>query len=149
MTAPPDLAEEIDTHLRAVRAILRRPQEAEFARGNLTAPQRSAMQALYHSDGLSLKDLSTKLGQAHSTVSGIVDRLQQRGLVERRPNQTDRRATVIAVSQVVRDYMRDTYPAIARDPITAALHRATPAERAAILEGLRILHRIVDPPATT
>jgi len=73
-----------------------------------------------------------------------VDRLEQRGLLERHPNETDRRATTIAVSQTVRDYMRDTFPAIAIHPVTAALRRARPAERAAILEGLRTLRRLVE-----
>jgi hypothetical protein len=42
--------------------------------------------------------------------------------------------------------MRETYPAIVVDPVTAALRRAKPAERAAILEGLRALRRVVEAP---
>ena len=41
-------AQEIEGHLSAVRQILRQPVEAEFARGHLTGPQRSVMQALFH-----------------------------------------------------------------------------------------------------
>ncbi|MGC9946038.1 MAG: MarR family transcriptional regulator [Bryobacteraceae bacterium] len=92
------MAQEIEGHLSAVRRILRQPVEAEFARGNLTAPQRGVMQALFHSGGLSLKDLSGRVGLAHSTVSGIVDRLEERGLAQRRPDPTDARASVIVVS---------------------------------------------------
>ncbi|MGC9946039.1 MAG: hypothetical protein ABSF64_06680 [Bryobacteraceae bacterium] len=40
--------------------------------------------------------------------------------------------------------MRKTYPAVAVDPVTAALRRAKPAERAAILKGLRTLRRVVE-----
>jgi DNA-binding MarR family transcriptional regulator len=137
------MAQEIDGHLRAVRQVLRQPVEAQFARGGLTGPQRSVMQALYHSEGLSLKELSRRVGLAHSTVSGIVDRLEARDLLERRPNETDRRATTIVVGKTVRDFMRDTLPAIAIHPIVAALGRAKPAERAAILEGLRTLRRLL------
>jgi DNA-binding MarR family transcriptional regulator len=138
------MALEIEGHLSAVRQILRQPVEAEFARGQLTAPQRAVMQALYGGGGLSLKEVSQRVGLAHSTVSGIVDRLEKRGLAERQANRNDSRASVIAVSRMVRDYMRDTYPAIAADPVTAALCRAKPAERAAILEGLRTLRRVVE-----
>ena len=137
------MALEIEGNLRAVRQILRQPVEAKFARGNLTAPQRSVMQALFHAGGLSLKELSRRVGLAHSTVSGIVDRLEKRRLVERQPDPSDGRATVIVVSKIVGDYMRDTYPAIALHPVTAALRRAKPAERASILEGLRTLRRVV------
>jgi len=145
------MAQEVEGHLSAVRQILRQPVEAEFARGNLTGPQRSVMQALFQAGGLSLKELSRCVGLAHSTVSGIVDRLEKRGLAERQPNPTDARATIIAVSKPVRNYMRDTFPAIALHPVTAALRRAKPAERAAILEGLRTLRRVVEaacPPAS-
>jgi len=46
------MAQEIEGHMRAIRQILRRPVEAEFARGNLTGPQRSVMQALFQAGGL-------------------------------------------------------------------------------------------------
>ena len=138
------MAREIESHLSAVRQILRQPVEAEFARGQLTGPQRSVMEVLYHSGGVSLKELSQRVGLAHSTVSGIVDRLEQRGMAERQPNPADGRASVIAVSRMVRDFMRDTYPAMVADPVTAALRRAKPAERTAILEGLRTLRRVVE-----
>jgi len=138
------MAAEIEAHLSAVRQVLRQPVEAEFARGNLTAPQRSVMQALFHTDGLSLKDLSRRVGLAHSTVSGIVDRLEKRGLAERRPDPSDGRASVIVVSQAVRAYMRDAFPALVLNPVIAALRSARPAERAVILEGLRTLRRVLE-----
>ena len=138
------MAQEIEGHLTAVRQILRQPVEAEFARGRLTGPQRSVMQALFHGGSLSLKELSRRVGLAHSTVSGIVDRLEKRGLAERRPDPADGRASIIAVSKMVRDYMRDTYPAIALDPVAAVLRRAKPVERAAILAGLRTLRRLAE-----
>jgi DNA-binding MarR family transcriptional regulator len=138
------MAQEIEGHMRAIRQILRRPVEAEFARGNLTGPQRSVMQALFQAGGLSLKELSRSVGLAHSTVSGIVDRLQKRGMAERRTNPADGRASTIVVTGMVRDYMRDMYPANALHPVTAALRRAKPAERTAIVEGLRTLRRVVE-----
>ena len=138
------MAQEVEGHLSAVRRILRQPVEAEFARGNLTGPQRSVMRALFHSSGLTLKELSRQVGLAHSTVSSIVDRLEQRGLARRRPHPTDGRAIAIVVSKQVRDYMRDTFPAVALHPVMAALRRATPAERIAILDGLSTLRRVVE-----
>jgi len=138
------LAREVEAHLAAVRARLRQPVEAEFARGRLTGPQRAVMEAVYHSEGLSLKELSRRVGLAHSTVSGIVDRLEKRALLLRGRDARDGRATIIVVSDKVRVYMRDTFPAIALNPVLAALRRARPADRAAILLGLRTLRRLVE-----
>ena len=131
------LAEEIDLHLRTVRQVLRRPVEAEFARGGLTGPQRSVMHVVVQSDGISLKDLSKQVGLAHSTVSGIVDRLKKQGLVERKTDAGDGRITRIGASKAVRDYLRDTLPRLEIHPLVEALRRAKPAERNQILDGLR------------
>jgi DNA-binding MarR family transcriptional regulator len=139
-----EMAQEIDQHLSAARQVLRQPVEAEFARGGLTGPQRSVMQALFHSEGMRLTDLSRRVGLAHSTVSGIVDRLEKRGLAVRQRDAADRRASTIAVSEGVRNYMRDQFPAIAIHPLVAGLRRASAAERRAILEGLRTLRRVME-----
>ena len=137
------MAQEIDRELAAIRQAVRRPMEAEFARGDLTGPQRAAMQILVGSDAMSLKELSARLGLSHSTVSGIVDRLEKRGLVERRSGEGDGRFTMIVVSPAVREYLRDTLPAIAIHPLVEALQKAKPGERASILEGVRTLRRLL------
>jgi DNA-binding MarR family transcriptional regulator len=138
------LAKEIDRDLRAIRQVLRRPLEADVARGGLTGPQQSAMRVLVASDGLSLKDLSRELGLAHSTVSGIVDRLEKRGLVKRQANETDLRLTRIVVTDQVRDYVRDTLPTLEVHPLAVALRAATSAEREEVLQGVRVLRRLLE-----
>ena len=138
------VAQEIDEHLKRVRRVLRQPLETEFARGGLTGPQRSVMQAVVHANGMSLKDLSRSVGLAHSTVSGIVDRLVKKGLLARQSDKKDRRLSLIVPSRQVRDYVRNKLPALTIHPLEEALRRTRPAERAAILEGLRTLRRAVE-----
>ena len=104
------LAQEVDQHLSIIRQRLREPLETEFARGGLTGPQRMVMQVLVQSEGLSLKELSAQVSLAHSTVSGIVDRLQARGMVVRRRDEADGRATIIAPSSEVRDFLPTACP---------------------------------------
>jgi DNA-binding MarR family transcriptional regulator len=149
MAKQPDLArmaEAIDRDLRAIREKIRRPLEAAIASGNLTGPQQSVMHALVQSGDMSLKELSTHLGLAHSTVSGIVDRLQERGLVERRTSETDRRVTRIAVTRPVREFVRDTMPGLSIHPLVEALARADPAQRRAIVKGLKTLRGVLEIP---
>jgi DNA-binding MarR family transcriptional regulator len=138
------MARDVDRDLRAIRQFLRRPLEAVIAVGGLTGPQQSAMDALVRSDGLSLKELSAQLGLAHSTVSGIVDRLEKRGLVARRADDRDQRATRITVTQQVRDWVRDTMPALGIQPLDRALRSATPAERQTITDGIRVLREVLE-----
>jgi DNA-binding MarR family transcriptional regulator len=138
------LALELEQHLTAIRQEIRRPVEAEFAKGGLTGPQRSVMQALVQSEGVSLKALTARVGLAHSTVSGIVDRLEKRGLVERQLDLNDRRHIRIMVSGEVREFMEKRYPAIAAHPLFDVLLLAGPADRKAILTGIRTLRRLLN-----
>jgi len=138
------LAQEVDQHLGIIRQRLREPLETEFARGGLTAPQRMVMQALVQSEGLSLKQLSAQVSLAHSTVSGIVDRLQARGFVVRCRDEADGRATVIAPSAEVRDFMSNRMPELAISPLTKALRGASKSDQATVLRGLRKLRALIE-----
>jgi DNA-binding MarR family transcriptional regulator len=138
------LAQEMDQHLNVIRQRLREPLETEFARGNLTGPQRMVMHALVLTQGLSLKQLSAQVSLAHSTVSGIVDRLQARGMVIRRRDESDGRASVIAPSSEVRDFLANRMPELAITPLAEALRAASDTERVTILRGLRKLRALVE-----
>jgi MarR family transcriptional regulator, organic hydroperoxide resistance regulator len=139
-----EVAQTIERSLRDIRAIMRRPLEAEFSRGQLTGPQHSVMQAVFQSDGISLKELCSRVGLAHSTVSGIVDRLQARGMLERKAGDDDRRLTIIGVTPAVRDFLANQAPRLAVLPLANALSRATSAEQVLILRGLKALQRILE-----
>jgi len=138
------LAREVEASLRAIQRAMRRPLHAEIAKGELTAPQMAIMAILVRSEGLSLKELSARAALAHSTVSGIVDRLEKRGLVAREPNQADARFSRIVVTEPVRAFVHNKLPELTVQPLTEALLRATPAQRAKIVEGLRALCQLLD-----
>jgi DNA-binding MarR family transcriptional regulator len=138
------LAREVDQHLSVIRQRLREPLETEFARGGLTGPQRMVMQALVKSEGLSLKQLSAQVNLAHSTVSGIVDRLETRGMVIRRKDESDGRATVISPSSPVREFLSKRMPELAISPLTEALGTASDRERATVLRGLKKLRSLIE-----
>lgn len=138
------LAADIDRDLRAIRHILRRPLEAEVARGSLTGPQQNVMRVLVVSGGTTLKELSKQVGLAHSTVSGIIDRLEKRGMVKRQADESDLRCSRIVATDLVRNWVRDTLPNLAIHPLADALRTATPAERRAVLEGVRVLRSLLE-----
>lgn len=146
---PEELARSIEVDIREINQIMRQPLETHFATGQLTAPQRIVMQTLFFSEGMSLKELCEKVALSHSTVSGIVDRLQARGMVERTTDAADRRLTRITVTQGVRDFMRQEAPRLTARPLVMALERATPAQRRSIARGLRLLKDLLGPQASS
>lgn len=141
------LAHSIELDLSEIRQILRRPLDAEYARGQLTAPQRMVMQALFFSDGMSLKDLCRQVSLSHSTVSGIVDRLQAKGMAARSTDSDDRRLTRIAVTPAVRQFMQQQAPRLTAQPLTEALSRLSQQERRTVSRGLKLLRKALEPKA--
>ncbi len=137
-------ARRLERDLSGIRRALRKPLEAEVARGELTVPQAAVMQAVVAHEGISLKDLSREVSLAHSTVSGIADRLEKRGMIERRPDAVDGRVSRIYPTPVVIEFVRDRIPALTSGPLASALARASEEERTAIERALRHLRELLE-----
>ena len=139
-------AQRLEQDLSAIRRALRKPLEAWIAMGELTVPQTAVMRILIHQPGLSLKDLSREVSLAHSTVSGIADRLEKRGLIERRPDPSDGRVARIYPTPPVMEFVRERMPALASEPLVNALSRATADQRAQIEHALHRLRALLELP---
>jgi DNA-binding MarR family transcriptional regulator len=135
-------AEEITTTVRVLYRLLCRSFDPEIARSGLTVPQINALEELTRENGLSLKELSGRMALSHSTVSGIVDRLERRGLVRRKTNEQDRRYSRIFLSEEVKEYVREEVSSRTLGPILKALELASAEERAQTLAGIRTLRRL-------
>jgi DNA-binding MarR family transcriptional regulator len=117
-----DLARQMEQRLTSIRQHLRKPLEAEFARGHLTGPQRSLMSVIVAaSEPLRIGEVTAAVGLAQSTVSGIVDRLLQAGMLVRRDDPKDARASRIAASPAVRTFLEKKVPQLTLSPLLAAL----------------------------
>jgi DNA-binding MarR family transcriptional regulator len=68
---------------------------AEF---RLSPPQVHALRVLSPEQPLPMGRLACALGCDASNVTGIVDRLEKRGLIERRASERDRRVKVLVVT---------------------------------------------------
>jgi DNA-binding MarR family transcriptional regulator len=78
------------------------PQRKRFmalaAEYELSPPQLGALKALDPEHPVAMSELAGILGCDNSNVTGIVDRLEYRGLVERRPAEHDRRVKLLALT---------------------------------------------------
>ncbi len=59
---------------------------------NLTTTQAMVLRFLFDRDDITSSELGGRTELDSATLTGILDRLEAAGLVERRPNPTDRRA---------------------------------------------------------
>ncbi|MER6028033.1 MarR family transcriptional regulator [Streptomyces sp. NPDC001851] len=92
--------------------------EAAAGEHALTGPQARLL-SLLSVEPLPMRKLAHKLKCEPSNVTGIVDRLESRGLVERRPDPADRRVKVAAATddglRVARDLREGLH--FAREPL--------------------------------
>ncbi|WP_163543699.1 MarR family winged helix-turn-helix transcriptional regulator [Occultella kanbiaonis] len=132
--APESDPSDLLTH--ATRA-LRRRWAASLGPWGLAPHEARALRVISDSDGARLSDIAAHLRIAPRSATEVVDALQEKSLVERMPDPTDRRA-VLAVPtdtgralaeeigaarlQVSRDYFSRLEPQ-EQDQLAALLHR--------------------------
>ena len=139
-------AQDILARVRGLRRGLLQGARGELARSGLTGAQASVVSLLGTRGPLTVSELARELQLGHSTVSGIIDRLQARGIVQRVPDPADRRYTRV---QLAGDLSRKVPSLIASGPgsrMLTALAAASPAERKTMLDGLQLLERYLMPP---
>src|SRR3954452_10348297 len=143
-------AAEVVAALDLIRRIVRERLTAQTQQYAvpLTPPQLLAIEQVVEEQrssghGPSLSELSTRMGLTHSTVSGIVDRLERRGLLTRAHRADDRRFIEIRVTPPVEQWLSGNLPESRAQPILEVLIGASPAERAAIHSGTTTLARLL------
>ncbi|MEO8971410.1 MAG: MarR family transcriptional regulator, partial [Ktedonobacteraceae bacterium] len=72
----------------------------------VTPPQWGLLALLSESDSLTIGSISLKRGLDPPTVTGIVNRLENNGLVERRHDKEDRRVVKVYLTDEGRDIIR-------------------------------------------
>ena len=65
----------------------------------LTGPQNLVLRLLIKKGALSSADLSCQMYVTPANITGIIDRLEKKGLVERIRQQSDRRVALITLTQ--------------------------------------------------
>lgn len=97
MSSQPDVDQLVETAVY-LYAEGRRITKASGRSLGLTGPQVTALKLLEGIGQLSLTDLSERMSAKNSTITGIVDRMVQSGLVERQRSEGDRRVVLIALT---------------------------------------------------
>ena len=100
----------------------------------LSIPQLEVLRRLRHHGPSPMRRLAEQMNCEASNLTGLVDRLERRGLVERRPDPGDRRVRVLALTEGGEALGHDTWVAVAR---RCALTKLAPQRRAELHELLK------------
>jgi DNA-binding MarR family transcriptional regulator len=90
---------EIMQSLRRIFKAIQQYSEDVLKEFGVTGPQLWALRVIYTEGQLSMGKLSEKMYLHMSTVSGIVDRLEKKGYVERKRDVADRRVVKISLTK--------------------------------------------------
>ena len=124
---------------RAYAAVSERAAR-DVARHGLTLAEFAVMEALYHKGQLLLGEVQKKILVSSGGVTYLVDRLEQRGLVERRLCAEDRRARYAALTPDGEAFMQRIFPEHA-ECITEVASALTVEQQQQVTELLRDLGR--------
>ncbi len=102
----------------------------EAAAFSITPIQYAALRAVSESPGIDQRTLAGRIGLDVSTLGGVVDRLESRGLVARSASADDRRVKLLGLTRAGEQLVAQMEPAIARSQqrILAPLPKAKRAE---------------------
>jgi MarR family transcriptional regulator, 2-MHQ and catechol-resistance regulon repressor len=124
--------------LSRAQAAIARHTEADVARSGLTLGEFAVLEALYHKGPLLLGEIQRKVLVSSGGVTYLVDRLEDKGLVERQDCPEDRRARYAALTPAGEVLLRRIFPLHARSIARAVsgLTRAEQAQATALLRRL-------------
>ena len=86
-----------------------RISDAHIRRMGLTPPQFDIVVTLGNTAGMSFKELGSRTLITKGTLTGVVDRLEARGLVERAASPADGRSTLVKLTPAGESLFRDVF----------------------------------------
>lgn len=82
-------------------------EESVVRDSGLTTAQAHAIEIVGHAGSIKMKDLARKIGVTTGTLTVAVDRLEKKGLLERKPHETDRRSYLIELTPQGRECFKE------------------------------------------
>lgn len=112
--APVDLAELPGHYIRRLQQIAVAVFLQEAEETGVTPVQYAALQAIANQPDLDQRSLARLIGLDTSTLAGVVDRLESRGLVVRNASQNDRRVRLLRLTPPGEQTLEAVLPAMQR-----------------------------------
>ena len=101
--------EEVTDTMLKINWLDRHRFRSSLAQRGLTMPQFVVLAHLcHHQQGRAVHQIAEATQQERATMTGILDRLEQAGLVQRRRSQSDRRRWIITLTKEGSDLLQTT-----------------------------------------
>lgn len=127
-------------HILRIHHKVQRREAAHLAQYDLTLPQFEVLSQLNREEGIMQQTLADRLFVTKGNVCGLMDRMVDQDLVERRADPQDRRAHMIFLTPKGKALFRQVLPAQNRF-IADQVGRLAPEKQKALLDLLSELDR--------
>jgi DNA-binding MarR family transcriptional regulator len=128
--------------IRVVVGRLRRRLKETYDNGDLTPSQTSLLSRLDKDGAATASALAAAERVRPQSVAATLSTLDERGLIERRPDPDDGRRQLVSVTAAGRAFLDDKRR-IGEEWLARALHeRFTEAERRSVIEAMALLERL-------
>ncbi|HZY67142.1 MAG TPA: MarR family winged helix-turn-helix transcriptional regulator [Devosia sp.] len=138
MQQEPSRENSIAFLIHEVARLMRRRFEDEASSHGFTLPQWRALAEIFRNPGIAQVGLAAALDIDQMTVSGIVSRLEKRGLIERYPDPNDSRAKLAKLTPAGLDLVTRAKH-VGRALYENALFGLSPDERELMARHLRLV----------
>jgi len=141
--APPDLVKEIIYQIRRLIQAKELYTKELNKKYQVSASQLNCLLALYENGPLPPSQIAGHIMVKSSTVTGIIDRLEHKGLVQRKRTSPDRRVITIELTDSGTSLAKNAPPPI-QQKILEGLKRLPEKDMKKIVRGLSMLTRMLD-----
>lgn len=131
------IASTFDNLRRVVQVVQGYSKRAEHVAG-LTGPQLWAIKVLAASKPIMVSDLARRMYLHPSTVIGILDRLETRGLLRRTRSTEDRRVVTVVLTKKGKETEKKV-PVVAQGLLLTGLEELSDPDLQVIADGLKLL----------
>ncbi len=129
----------IERYLRKVDYIIRLKGREILKDFNITIPQFTALQILISNGDLTIGELSQKMGLACSTITDLIDRMENNKLVVRKKDKKDKRVVRVEVLPIGYEIVEKVLEERIRF-LESKLKGLSQEEKIALSEGLESLY---------
>ncbi len=140
---PTNKKAEVARLFSEVNKIIKHNMRRDFRDIGITIPQGIVIGTLMKFGQMKISELSRKVNLSNSTISGIIDRLENQELVVRTRSDKDRRLVYVNITPKVEELFKGAHKK-AEEMFADLLGSGTSQELEKIIEGLSLLKNILN-----